>query len=138
MVWGMGGEGGLEEDDLRDGLLPQVVAPSFSSLPTPHVGGGGGKRGEPGCHLVGEGHAEKLPRLLSVWLVVLPSRGFFSSLFTLTLTLTSVMSGVTLEWLKRHPLERRYALRALSPMPRKAQGLRREGNRALKREAGFQ
>ena len=34
MVWGMGGEGGPEEDDLRDGLLPQVVAPSFSSLPT--------------------------------------------------------------------------------------------------------
>lgn len=35
-----------------------------------------------------------------------------SSLFTLTLT--SVMSGVTLGWLKRHPLQRRYALRALS------------------------
>ena len=40
----MGGEGGPEED-LRDGLVPQVVATSFSSLPTPHVGGGGGGKG---------------------------------------------------------------------------------------------
>lgn len=108
----------------------------FSALPTPRVGGWGQETGEPGSLLVGEGHAEKLPRHLSVWLPVSPSRGLISSRFTLNLTF--VTSGVTLGCWNGHRWESRCSLRALSPdAPVEPRG--REGREtALKREAGFQ
>ena len=97
----------------------------FSALPTPRVGGWGQETGEPGSRLVGEGHAEKLPRHLSVWLPVSPSRGLIS--FHLELDLCHVRCHLRV--VERASLgEQMLSESSLPQRPRRAQGPRREGN----------
>lgn len=88
-------------------------------LPTPCWGRG--KGASPSVAWWGGGTQKSCPdSSLSGWWSCLH---VVFSLFTLTLT--SVMSGVTLGWLKRHPFTEK--IRSKSSFPCKSQGLRREG-----------